>query len=165
MVSGWKWLMWSRIALHSKNCRNLFFYITSFVTELFAALKSKMESPNKNCWSLRGASCCPISVSMLDFSSVVVLAAVANVVEVEVAEVVLKVSSIHCPPNFSIYPKLQNSKLSRPGLYKGQRPCKQDTSQSVKEWSYKPHLVSPENTWDVFETIQIEIGVCTYNCF
>ena len=26
------------------NCSNLFFYITSFVTELFAALKSKMES-------------------------------------------------------------------------------------------------------------------------
>ena len=50
---------------------------------------------------------------MFDFSSVVVLAAVANVVEVEVAEVVLKVSSIHCPSNFSISlhlsqtPKLQ----------------------------------------------------------
>lgn len=96
---------------------------------------------------------------MFDFSSVVVLAAVANVVEVEVAEVVLKVSSIHCPSNFSIYPKLHNSKLSWPGLYKGQPPCKQDTSQSVKERSYKLHFVSPpENTWDVFETIQIEIG-------
>jgi len=96
---------------------------------------------------------------MFHFGNVLVFARVAAVVKVEVevvvaaevvAKVVLEVSSIHSP----------NSKLSRPGLYKGQPPCKQDTSQSVKEWSYKLHFVSPpENTWDVFETIQIEIGV------